>query len=338
MTPAAVLDHVPRIDRIDGLREFLNTPYAKPQLPSMDEWQAWDADTRAALDDERMRYLGNGVTVSTPQLAEIVRKVQFAMIHNRHRVTGRTGVMISGRGTMGKTTAAKAAIRTVYARYRRQHPGADESDMPVAFIEVPSAPTAKAVMLRIADSLSLTFSSSDTYPVLVDAVADFLTDAGTRLVVIDELHHLNKASLAHADSADVLKEISNKVPATFVYSGLDIHTGGLLAGDHGRQIAGRFTLTVLTRYRHASETDKRIWAQIVNGFEAALPLFDHPVGALDAHAARLHELSAGKLGTLSNLLVGAAEVLIDSQAGPGRERITPELLEMISVDIDAEAA
>jgi hypothetical protein len=326
-----------RLDRLEGLTAYLRSTPTRPELPDPRDYATWDDSSQRLFDEQRARYLAVGIVIGTPQLVETVHKVQTTMVMNRHRVSGRSGVMISGDSTMGKTTAALAAMRSALTRYRRQYPDADANGhVPVVYFEVPAAATAKGVMQRLSDFLGLPQSTRETFSDLHDSIADFLNDAGTQLVVVDEIHHLSGTARATADAADILKSLSNKVPATFIYAGINIHTGGLLSGDRGRQISGRFALTNLTRYGFGSTADKRRWRDIIRAFESSLCLFDHHPGDLDGEAKWLHDRSGGAIGTLAHLLTGCAQLLINEHVGPDKERVTRALLETVPIDFAAE--
>ena len=45
-----------------------------------------------------------------------------------------------------------------------------------------------------------------------------------------------------AEVSNQLKYFAERLPATFVYAGIDAEVQGLFAGVRGRQIAGRFTV------------------------------------------------------------------------------------------------
>ncbi|HEU5392447.1 MAG TPA: hypothetical protein VFV73_41820 [Streptosporangiaceae bacterium] len=47
---------------------------------------------------------------------------------------------------------------------------------------------------------------------------------------------------AGAEASDTLKYFSERLPPAFVYSGIGLDRGALLAGPRGDQVAGRFTL------------------------------------------------------------------------------------------------
>ena len=57
--------------------------------------------------------------------------------------------------------------------------------------------------------------------------------------VIDTDHEVSTQVNA-SDSSGA--EDNERLPATFIYAGIDVEAQGLFAGVRGRQIAGRFTL------------------------------------------------------------------------------------------------
>ena len=75
---------------------------------------------------------------------------------------------------------------------------------------------------------------------IVEAVCGVCLDARVSLVAVDEIHNLNLATRAGAEVSDTLKYFSERIPATFVYAGIDVERAGLLTGTRGEQIAGRF--------------------------------------------------------------------------------------------------
>ena len=56
---------------------------------------------------------------------------------------------------------------------------------------------------------------------------------------VDELHNLNLATRAGAEVSDQLKYFAERLPATFIYAGIDVESAGLFAGTRaGRSPAG----------------------------------------------------------------------------------------------------
>lgn len=328
--PPDVLDHW------EGLTNALSRTSIRPELPEAAAWDAMLPDERDVFNNRRLDYLGADLVILTPQLKSVVRKVQLAVLQNRSRVAGRTGVLISGESTMGKTTACIAAMKTLYGRYALQFPQFMELDhKPVIYVEVPAGSTGKAVVGRFAQFLGLPFKSRDTLESLMTTVVGQLQKSRTVLVVVDEIHNLSTINNGNGESVDVLKSLSNRVPATFLYAGINIHRGPLLTGDRGQQIRGRFTAEVLHRYMTATTTEKALWNKIVESFEDQLLLFNHHPGDLAPHSGYLHDRTRGSIGSLGRLLTGAAQWLISTTDSAEEELITLEVLESIPLDIDA---
>jgi hypothetical protein len=57
---------------------------------------------------------------------------------------------------------------------------------------------------------------------------------------VDEIHNLNLRTRVGAEASDQLKYLSERIPATFVYAGVDVGTAGMFSGTRGKQLAGRF--------------------------------------------------------------------------------------------------
>lgn len=324
------------LDQWEGLTNVLSQPGELPELPDDSTWAGMGPAEREAFNNRRLDYLGADLVISTPQLKAVVRKTQLAVLQNRSRVAGRLGVLVSGESTMGKTTACLAAMKTIYERYALQYPQFMELDhKPVIYIEVPAGCTGKAVVGRFAQFLGLPIRSRDTLESLLTTVVGQLQKSRTVLVVVDEIHNLSTLNNGNGESVDVLKSLSNRVPATFLYAGINIHLGPLLTGDRGQQIRGRFTSEVLHRYMRATTTEKALWKGIIQSFEHHLLLFNHHEGDLAADEQYLHDRTRGSIGSLGRLLTGAAQWLISSDAEADDERITREVLESIPLDIDA---
>jgi hypothetical protein len=127
--------------------------------------------------------------------------------------------------------------------------------------------------------------------------------------------------------SDTLKYFSERIPATFVYAGIDIENSELLAGTRGAQIAGRFTLVPTRPFPYGDE-----WKGLVATMEETLLLHDHPPGTLVKLDRYLHNRTDGMIGALSHAIRGAA---IDAILN-GTERVTKDGLDAIPLDHTAE--
>ena len=328
----------PFLDRHEDLRQLLTHQPVRPSVRTLDQYRELDDRERQAFDIERLDYLGGGLTVATPQVQTLIKSVRLAILGNRGRASGRTGVMVSGQSTVGKTTACIALMRTIHTQFSLQHPGsAGLGAIPVAYVEVPAGSSAKSMIGRFAHFYGLKLPRRSTLEEILHAVVTVMRSCSTQLVVVDELQNLSRVNRGNGESVDVLKSLSNQVSATFVYSGIEIHRGGLLTGERGNQISRRFTLLEMQRYGHATSDEVKTWNGIVMAFSSELPLMAHDKMRLLKDAAWLHSRSGGNIGTLQRLLVGGAQLLI-LDGDPGQETLTREYLETIPIDMAAERA
>jgi hypothetical protein len=277
------------------------------------------------------------LTVNTPEIEKLILEVRRALVLNSRKTVGRYGVMISGGPASGKTTAAKAAMRYVWAQYTKDLPDWRTSNrIPIVYVESPPSATGKSLIGRLAYFLGLPTERHDTLESMLARVIKVLKTAGTRLVVVDELHTLNWHSPGNGESIDVLKSLSNRVPATFIYSGVNIHTGALVSGATGSQIKSRFVLQKMTSFTTANLAEWKVWNGLVRNFEGQLALPAHPSGTLSNETALLHTLTCGSINRLSWLLTSAAVDLVLRGVNPRDEFITAPQLQEISLDLGAD--
>ncbi len=145
---------------------------------------------------------------------------------------------------------------------------------------------------------------------------------------VDELHNISLASRSGAEVADTLKYFSERIPATFVYAGIDIEHSNLLSGTRGQQIAGRFTLIPTNPFPYNEE-----WKGLVATLEGTLLLHRHRPGTLTRLNRYLHERTGGMIGALSHAIRGAA---IDAVL-TGEEAITQQSLDAVPLDHVAQS-
>ena len=162
---------------------------------------------------------------------------------------------------------------------------------------------------------------------IIEAVCGVLTDCRTSLVVCDEISNLQIGTRAGAEVSDTLKYFSERIPATFVYAGIDVERAGLFTGTRGQQIAGRFTMITARPFPYAAQ-----WRSIVATFDTALLLCRHAPGTLAGLDRYLHDRTGGMIGSLSHLVRAAALQAIIT----GTEKITRTSLESVALDHAAE--
>ncbi|WP_157157603.1 ATP-binding protein [Diaminobutyricimonas sp. LJ205] len=329
-----------RIDRLEPLTNYLKS--AEPVMPealSDSAYRKLSDAARNEYDDARAAYLSGGIFLRTGYYSE-ARRMLFDCFENNHaNNTGNTGTMLSGEGTVGKTTIAKKLMKWVYADYKRVFPDFERHNrIPVVYVEVPTSSTGKALMVGFADFLGLTYRPGDSMTSLRGRVTQALNDAGTQLVVVDELHNLSRSTVATGETVQILKELHDDLPATFMYAGVKLTTEGkLLDGPLGQQVAGRFSILEMHRYSIGNPQSKAVWNGVVEGFARNLTLRHQEPDALLEMATYLWERTNGNISSLSSLLTGTAQHVIRNPHIT-EERLDKALLDTRVLDFAAETA
>ncbi|MGW4690642.1 TniB family NTP-binding protein [Streptomyces sp. NPDC004244] len=269
-------------------------------------------------------------TVRTPAVDTISSTVRTLMVLGRHQqATARPCLIVTGPPTTGKTTALLQVGRTCHLAETARTGIRDY--MPVAYVLVPPGASAKTLAAEFARFLGIPITHRMTQAQIMTSVCETYTRAGVRLVMIDEIHRLNPRTSTGAEATDLLKDLTERIGATFVYAGIDVTTTPLFTGTRGAQLAGRATLidcdTISTR-RGISQP----FRDLVAALEACLDLNQHRPGTLVRLAPYLHTRAAGRIGSLARLLRQAAITAILD----GTERITKASLDAVTLDHLAE--
>jgi Bacterial TniB protein len=163
---------------------------------------------------------------------------------------------------------------------------------------------------------------------ITNQVCDVLCELRTDLVLVDEIHNLSLGTRSGAEASDQLKYLSERIPATFVYAGIDVEGVGLFTGARGRQLAGRFGSIAAAPFTYGTKQHRADWQALVATLEQALRLHRHKPGGLLRLDGYLHQRTGGMIGSLSHLVRAAAiEAILD-----GSEQISKTTLEAISLD------
>jgi len=121
--------------------------------------------------------------------------------------------------------------------------------------------------------------------------------------VIDTDHEVSTQVNA-SDSSGA--EDNERLPATFIYAGVDVEAQGLFAGVRGRQIAGRFTVIPAAPFAYGTRAQRGQWRALIAALESLLRLHRHRTGNLVRLDEYLYRRSGGMIGSLSQLVRGAA--------------------------------
>ncbi|MEU9256343.1 ATP-binding protein [Streptomyces sp. NPDC048270] len=285
--------------------------------------------------EERLAYHSRFVTIRTPAIDTLATQVRTLMILGRHQqATARPSLIVTGPAAAGKTTALLHVGRACHLAHQRKNPGPPGSAhtaVPVAYVLVPPGATAKTLITEFARYLAIPVTARMTQTQITEAVCHTYTTAGIQLVLIDEIHRLNPRTTTGAQTADLIKDLTERLPATFVYAGINVTDTPLFTGTRGAQLAGRATLVTCGPLPARAGT-RHPFREIITDIETNLDLTHHQPGTLPRHAVYLHQRTAGRIGSLTRLIRQAAINAIHD----GTERITKAALDAIQLDHLAE--
>lgn len=317
----------------EGWRRFVEHQPQPPPVLDSEALAALPGPGREAHDEARRAYHCDLPLVSTPTIRQVITTSRLLIQLNRGQVSARRGVIISGASGTGKTTALTQLGRTHERAVRRRHP-TDRHRCPVLYVTVPPAATPRMLAAEFARFLALPLPSRANITDIVNAVCATATATRAELVCVDELHNISLSTRAGAEVSDTLKYFSERLPATFAYAGIDVEHSDLFAGTRGRQIAGRFTVLPARPFAYGTTEQRETWTALIATLEQMLRLHAHPPGTLTGQAEYLYQRSGGMIGSLSQLIRGAAVLAIED----GAEAITRDLLEAVPVDYAATQA
>ncbi|MFJ4923174.1 AAA family ATPase [Streptomyces sp. NPDC088725] len=308
-----------------GWREFTQDPPALPVMLSEDAYAALSEADRARDTEDRLDHHTRLRVVATSTVRHTVTTGRRLVLLNRHAVSARRGLIVSGPAGTGKTIAITQLGLAHELQDQARHPDSPDR-IPVLYITVPPAATPRMIAAEFARFLGLPTTRQFNITDIIEAVVGVCTKGRTGLVLVDEIHNISLTSRTGAEVADTLKYFSERIPATFVYAGIDVEHSTLLTGTRGAQIAGRFTLIPSHSFPYNAE-----WKGLVKTLEETLLLRSHRPGTLARLDRFLHDRTGGMIGALSHQIRGAAIDAILS----GTEKITRKGLENIPLDVAA---
>jgi len=162
---------------------------------------------------------------------------RLLLLNRKQQGTARRGLILSGPPTTGKTTTLMELGRIFEHTDRRRHPGLKDR-LPVTYVSVPPTATPKMLISEFARFLGIPVTSRMNQAQITDAVVHVLCDRATQLVFVDDIHLLNTRTRAGAETSDQIKHLSERIPATFVYAGVDVEHSPLLTGPRGSRSRG----------------------------------------------------------------------------------------------------
>lgn len=233
-------------------------------------------------------------------------------------------MLLYGDSGMGKTM--------VIEKMERQHPNSHHERRgltlrPVLTVQMPASPDERRFYTRLLEILGAPYSSHDQLSALEGRAIRLLQEIGTKLLCIDEVHHLLAGSHREQRRAlNLLKFLANELRIAVVVIGT---TDAFHALQSDPQVASRFEPLLLPRW-----TEADAFRAFVIAYGRLLPLRKASPFGEPAMIRTLLNLSSGITGRVTGLLGRAAEVAI----ADGSEQIDARTLERINERLRVAAA
>ncbi|WP_329163771.1 TniB family NTP-binding protein [Streptomyces anulatus] len=286
--------------------------------------------------EERLAYHSSFVTIRTPAIHTLATQVRTLMILGRHQqTTARPSLIVTGPAAAGKTTALLNVGRTCHLAHARKNPpppGSAHAAVPVAYVLVPPGATAKTLITEFARYLGIPVTARMTQTQITEAVCHTYTQAGVQLVMIDEIHRLNPRTTTGAQTADLLKDLSERLPATFVYAGINVTDTPLFTGVRGAQLAGRATLVDCGPLSRCTTASVNPSAKVITDIES----HPRPPAAQTRHPPPARPLPPPAHRKTHRILTRLIRQAAITAIHDGTERITKTTLDTIRLDHLAE--
>ena len=330
-------ENIGHFDRRESLQLLLeNDELPAPETATRDEYKSWSRAQQRTFDDRRSNRIADSIVIITPALEQLSREYRRAA-RFAHRPIGRTGIILDGPPTTGKTTAAFRLMVEAFDRHKNMHPDWKAMQhVPVVYLEIPPNCTGKTLMGRILDFFGVPVVQRMTLEERTRVVTELLAKAHTSLVVFDEIQNLAQSTTTgRFESAQAIKNLMNNVKAVPLYVGFDLDSSAFTNDDLGAQFASRCAPVRLSKLDISTSEARRLWGGVIVKFEEQLALMAHPPETLLEHAAYLWTRTRGSIAALSRILTTAALELIEA-GKPDEETITKELLETIRLDLTTE--
>jgi AAA domain len=133
----------------EGWRRFVDRQPRVPDQYNAATVEMLAASQRDAYDEMRRVYHADLPLANTPTIQKVISTARLLVQLNRNQVSARRGLIVSGASGTGKTTALTQLGRTHERRIRKRYP-TDKYRLPVLYVTVPPAATARMLAVEFA--------------------------------------------------------------------------------------------------------------------------------------------------------------------------------------------
>lgn len=262
--------------------------------------------------EERVELIRQSSWINYPRATQVLTKLDDLMRQPRtHRMLN---MLLVGASGNGKTTLIE--------RFRDEHPvhSTEEGDtrVPVVIMDMPSEPSETRFWSALLAALKIAHRETDPIQRKQNQAVEILAYVQAKVLIIDEIHNLlHGTALKQRHFLAVMKNLSNQLQLPIVCAGV---RESIRALHTDTQLSSRFEAVGLKRWKLDKE-----FLRLIASFESHMPLAERSHLATPAFAPKIHSMSEGTIGGVSELINRCAVHALRS----GREKIEPKDLEEI---------
>lgn len=290
-------------------------PPRKPSLITRAELNAMSPAAKDRYDRARRIYHMQFGPLESLMMEKIHKEVGSLAVDNLRALHGaRPGAIIDGEGTLGKTTILLQLGRKYELRMQKEYQLiAEEFEfdafIPVVYTYVPSSTTPKKMLTSLVEFYGVPVSNRDSEGVIMQRLMRTARACKTSLIILDDIHNLHAGNKSAASVNDLLKELMDKIPATFVYAGINTKHSVLMvdtvtrSSSRASQTHNRYSHYEVKRFAYdVMEGGNSEWLELLDTIESHFVLAEHEVGWLAKHHLYLYVRTGGGMGALMRLL------------------------------------
>lgn len=246
-------------------------------------------DMLSASKKERIRYVNEDKWIGYPRAQQILERLEDFISYPQ--VERMPNLLIVGDSNNGKTQILK--------RFAERYPMSIDEDtytnvQPIVFISAPAKPDENAFLIRLLEEMIIPYAKNDSLEVKRQMAIRVMQSRKTRMLIIDEIQHIIAGPYnAQKGFLNSIKDLCNALKIPIIGAGIE---EAFHAIQVDAQLANRFQVEVLERWKFENKGDRVKFAQLVASIETRLPLPEPSYLYKKPYIEQLHYLSDGLIG------------------------------------------
>lgn len=206
---------------------------------------------------------------------------------------------------IGEAGAGKSTVLDQFMAMQGSRPtllGPDGDVRPVVYVEVPDRTTTRAVVARIHKAIGSPVGEKENKADLIDRLAHVFPEMGTKLLILDEAHHLvlHHSQPVVKENAEFLKSMLNRCNVQMLLAGTgDVLKLRAVDGELRRRM---FTPFMLRAYNWGIISERVEFCALLNHYEQALAYKKECGFAAPNFARRIYLATGGVVGIVAKFL------------------------------------